>query len=226
MSGISPVKAHPHYADAKAGDIDQAAPAAKQLAAHFLTDAALDRIRRLTSAETWLVPVHALEGGGHNRIPGAFAELLAEKLGLEVETSIVQANVVNHTGATGWERFSRPPVFDGEVVAGRRYVLVDDFVSLGGTLANLRGHIVQGAGVVTGAVTLTGRADSARLALQQATLNELLTKHGKELQDWWLEAFGYALDQSTESEARYLIRVEDVDTIRTKLSAAGLAAND
>jgi hypothetical protein len=28
-----------------------------------------------------------MEGGGLNRIPGAFAELLAERLGVQVETS-------------------------------------------------------------------------------------------------------------------------------------------
>lgn len=142
LSDVTPVKKHPHYADAKAGDIDQAAPSAKRLAADFVTEGTLAQVRLLISETPLLLPVHALEGAGHNRIPGAFAELLAEELGLEVETSIVQANVVNHTGATGWERLARPPVFAGNVMAGRSYVLVDDFVGQGGTLANLRGHII------------------------------------------------------------------------------------
>jgi hypothetical protein len=111
------------------------------------------------------------------------------------------------------------------VVVGRNYVLVDDFVGQGGTLANLRGHIIHAGATVTGAVTLTGKAYSARLAPRDGTLRDLAAKHGKELQDWWLEAFGYELAQSTESEARYLIRAEDVDTIRAKLAAAGLAAD-
>jgi hypothetical protein len=113
LSEEAPVKKHPNYSDAKAGDIDQAAPAAKRLAADFVTDVALAQVRQLISEATYLLPVHALEEAGHNRIPGAFAELLAEKLGLEVETSIVQANVVNNTGAAGWERLARPPLFAG-----------------------------------------------------------------------------------------------------------------
>lgn len=166
-----------------------------------------------------------MEGAGFNRIPGAFAELLGERLGLDVETEIVQGNIVNHTGATGWARMSRAPIFSGDVRRDRRYVLVDDFVGQGGTLANLRGHIIDLGGVVTGAVTLTGRPYSATLALQQVTLEELRKKHGQEIESWWRQNFGYGFEGLTESEARYLIRAEDADTIRRKLTEAGFAAN-
>ena len=44
-------------------------------------------------------------------------------------------------------------------------LMVDDFVGLGGTLASLRGYLIAGGGRVLGTVTLTGRADSAKLAL-------------------------------------------------------------
>jgi hypothetical protein len=226
LSDVRPVKDHPEYADAKTGDIDHAAAAAKRLSADFVSDQALVQVRRVVGIATHLVPVHALEGGGHNRIPGAFAELLADQLGLEVETAIVQANVVNHTGASGWERLARPPLFVGDVVPGRNYALVDDFVGQGGTLANLRGHIIHAGGAVTGAITLTGKGYSAKLALREQTLRDLAAKHGKELEKWWLEAFGYELAQSTESEARYLIRAEDVDTIRAQLTKAGLTSDD
>jgi len=107
------------------------------------------------------------------------------------------------------------------VTAGRHYVLVDDFVGQGGTLANLRGYIMHGGGSVIGGVTLTGRADSATLALQPTTLDALRAKHGHEIENWWLQNFGYRFDCLTESEARYLLRAEDADTIRAKLAEAG-----
>jgi len=173
-----------------------------------------------------MVPVHALESQGYNRIPAAFAELLAEKLTLDVEVGIIQANVVNHTGASGWERMVRPALFDGTVPSGRDYVLVDDFVGLGGTLANLRGYIMHGGGRVLGAVTLTGRADSATLALQPGTLVALREKHGEQIETWWQEIFGYRFDCLTESEARYLIRVEDADTVRARVLEAGSQEHD
>ena len=220
------VKRHGEYGQAKAGNVNEAAAAAKRLAADFVTSNSLQEIRKLPMEGAALVPVHALETGGLNRIPGAFAELLSEKLGLEVEMSIIQANIVNHTGASGWERLARPPLFSGNVVGNKPYVLVDDFVGQGGTLANLRGYIRSKGGLVRGAVTLTGRPYSAKLALQPGTLDGLRAKHGREIETWWRDRIGYGFECLTESEARYLVRAEDADTIRAKLSAAGFAGHD
>lgn len=167
-----------------------------------------------------------MEDLGYNRIPGAFAELLAERLNLDVEIGIIQANVVNHTGASGWQRMVRPAVFEGAVAEGREYFLVDDFVGQGGTLANLRGYLMQGGGSALGATTLTGRADSATLALQSGTLAALRRKHGEQIENWWQGIFGYRFDCLTESEARYLLRVEDADTIRARLIEAGSEEHD
>jgi len=192
------------------------------LAAHLIDHRTIDVIRGLIGdRQALLVPVHALEDQGYNRIPGAFAELLAERLGLDVEIRVIQANVVNHTGASGWQRMVRPAVFDGAVTPGKDYFMVDDFVGQGGTFANLRGFLMHGGGRVLGATTLTGRADSATLALQSGTLTALREKHGELIENWWQGTFGYRFDCLTESEARYLVRVEDADTIRARLTAAG-----
>jgi hypothetical protein len=174
----------------------------------------------VTPAAAKLVPVHALEHQGINRIPAALAELLGEALGVPVETSIIQVNVVNHTGASGWHRMSSPPLFDGAVDRNRPYVLVDDFIGQGGTLANLRGHVMHHGGTVVGAICLTGRADSAKLALSNQTLDSLRRKHGPEIEEWWRENLGYDFSCLTESEARYLLRVEDADTIRARIREA------
>lgn len=125
VADVNAVKKHAEYQQAKAGNVTDAATAAKRLSGAFVSAHAIEAIQRLPVQGAFLVPVHALEGEGYNRIPGAFAELLAEKLHLQVEMAIVQANVVNHTGASGWERMARPPVFAGGVVVGRSYVLVE-----------------------------------------------------------------------------------------------------
>ena len=88
------------------------------------------------------------------------------------------------------------------------------------------GYIARNGGIVRGAITLTGRPYSAKLALQSETLGELRAKHGHEIEEWWRENSGYGFECLTESEARYLIRAEDADTIRAKLSAAGFAGHD
>ena len=105
----SAVKNHPDYPQAKQGNVQDAAPAATRLSASFLNAEAAQGVRGMVTEPTWLVPVHALEGQGFNRIPAAFAEVLARHFGVQVETSIIQINVVNHTGASGWQRMSAPP---------------------------------------------------------------------------------------------------------------------
>jgi hypoxanthine-guanine phosphoribosyltransferase len=222
----SAVKNHPDYPQAKQGNVQDAAPAATRLSASFLNAETAQGVRGMVTEATWLVPVHALEGQGFNRIPAAFAEVLARHFGVQVETSIIQINVVNHTGASGWQRMSAPPLFEGGITEGRRYLLVDDFVGQGSTLANLRGHIAHQGGSVVGAVCLTGRSDSVKLALTQPTLDSLRAKHGTEIEQWWLQEFGYDFSCLTESEGRYLLRVEDADAIRTRIGEARSAGHN
>jgi hypothetical protein len=220
VANQSAVKNHPDYEQAKEGNVQDAAPAAKRLSASLLSAGVLASLAQLQIQGARLVPVHALEGQGFNRIPAAFAELLGERLNLEVEIGIIQMNIVNHTGATGWQRLASAPLFKGTVIPDQRYILVDDFVGQGGTLANLRGHIVHQGGKVIGAVCLTGRDDSRKLALDPQTLEALRQKHGQALENWWNETCGYDFTGLTESEAKYLLRVEDADTIRAKLAEA------
>jgi len=46
-------------------------------------------------------------------------------------------------------------------------------------------------------------------------------KHGRELENWWRERFGFDFDRLTRSEARYLQKTQDADTIRDRIVAAG-----
>jgi hypothetical protein len=181
-AGRSAVKKHPSYAAAKSGD----AEAAKDLVRGTINDEQVEALRGLLDGrKPILVSVHAYESEGVNAIPEAFAEELAVRLGLGIDAGIVQTNVVSHTGASGFSRLARQPVFDGEVIPGAQYVMVDDFVGQGGTLANLRGFIESNGGKVLAAVTLTGQPRSAKLSLDQTKLDELREKHGEDFEKWW-----------------------------------------
>ena len=172
------------------------------------------------SGEPVLVCANAYERQGFNAIPAALAKLLSERLGAPFDTTVVQTNVVSHTGADGYGRLARQAVFEGKVQRGCEYVMVDDFIGQGGTLANLRGWIEKQGGKVVGAVALTGKPYSAKLNPSQEQLYELRQRHGSVLEQWWREHFGHAFDCLTQSEARYLARSPDVDTIRNRLAAA------
>jgi hypothetical protein len=212
----SAVKKHGSHWAAKQGS-DQAA---STLVNHFLGRKGARAFAALISGEQTLVAVHAYEGQVINAIPAAMADWLSSRFGADLDRSIVQVNRVGHTGADGWHRLARQALFDGPVEAGRRYVLLDDFVGQGGTLANLRGHLMASGGIVDGFIALTGQARSAKITLPRATLHELRDKHGT-LELWWIRWFGFGFDGLTKSEAEYLLRVENADRVRDRILAAG-----
>ena len=93
-------------------------------------------------------------------------------------------------------------------------------IGQGGTLANLRGFVESRGAKVIGATALTGKGYSAKLSLSEETLRGLKGKHGTELEQWWVAAFGYGFERLTESEARYLTRADDAHSISARIVAA------
>jgi hypothetical protein len=213
------VKRHSAFHAAKGGDIN----AAGLLVADLVQPEGIEQVRAMIGNHTVeLVPIHALESTGVNEIPAALARLLSVHLEVSVNDSIVQANSVGHTGADGYHRLANQALFEGAVTPGGTYLVVDDFVGQGGTLANVIGLIRSCGGRVLGATVLTGKSHSAKLAPDNALLGALRHKHGHGFEDWWREAFGFRFDCLTRSEARYLERSPDADSIRNRLVAAGL----
>ncbi|MXW79411.1 MAG: type I-U CRISPR-associated protein Cas5/Cas6, partial [Gemmatimonadetes bacterium] len=221
LAGESETKKHPEYPSAKSsGDPEAAA----NLVSSLVDEAGIAAVRALIaevseSGDPVLICANAYEQG-FNAIPASLTELLSEHLGVPFDTTVAQANVVRHTGADGYGRLARQAAFEGTVEKEREYVMVDDFVGQGGTLANLRGWIAKQGGKVVGAVALTGKPYSAKLNPSQEQLHELRQKHGSDFERWWKAHFGHAFDSLTYSEARYLARSPDVDTIRNRIAAA------
>lgn len=212
----SAVKQHPAYWAAKTGS----GSAALSLVSDTMSEQANQRLLQLFPGRApTLTSAHAYEKEGVNAIPEIFANELGKALGWPVDNGILQINAVGHTGADGFSRLARQARFAGIVQAGSDYVLVDDFIGMGGTLANLKGHIESNGGRVLAAVALTGKPHSAKLALSPERLNALRAKHGTELENWWIERFAHAFDTLTESEARYLERTEGANTIRNRIAA-------
>jgi hypothetical protein len=212
----SAVKQHPAYQAAKAGNGN----AAIMLVNDTMSTAQNQRLLAMLGGHLpTLVSAHAYEREGVNAIPEIFADALGKALNWPVDAGMLQTNVVAHTGADGFSRLARQAEFDGPIQPGCEYVLVDDFVGMGGTLANMKGFIESRGGKVLAAVSLTGKPHSAKLAPSAERLQELRGKHGTELENWWIGRFAHAFDALTESEARYLARTETADTIRNRIAA-------
>jgi len=223
LAGETALKRHPAYSAEKAGD---AAAAQELVLALYDADKAGRLATIIGDRKPMFVSVHAYERDGVNAtIPEVLADVLASRFGWPVDAAVVQTNIVSHTGANGFARLARQAAFSGPIGAGGDYVMVDDFVGMGGTLANLRGHIEAAGGKVVAAIALTGKPYSARLALTRERLDELRNKLGDALENWWRERFGHAFDALTESEARYLARTADADAVRNRIAAAEQAGN-
>ena len=213
----SAVKQHPAYKRAKSGH----GPSATALVNETMSELQNQRLVNLLRGHLpTLVSAHAYEREGINAIPDAFAVEISKAVGWLHDTAVAQINVVFHTGADGFSRMARPAEFVGAIQADCEYVLVDDFVGMGGTLANLKGYLESKGGKVLAAVSLTGKPHSAKLVPTPERLQELRLKHGTELETWWMERFAHTFDALTESEARYLARTETADTIRDRITTA------
>ncbi|MFL9590418.1 LPD38 domain-containing protein [Aeromonas schubertii] len=211
--------AHPDYEAAKGGDD----AAARRLVSDVLTKDAVRRLKELIGdREAIALGVHAEEAVSRNAIPRAMADVLATVLDMDVDLDIVQAAKVGRTAQDGFGRLANQPNFDGPVRTDKPYLIMDDTLTQGGTLANLKGYIEARGGEVLAATALTGKQYSAKIAIDSSTLEQLRDQYdGTGLEAWWQNQFSYGFDSLTESEARYLLRAKDADKIRDRVAAAG-----
>ena len=220
QAGYREMTSHFLYRSAKDGIGSQSALA---LVLGLMADDAVAAIAKaISGTRPLVVAVHAEEASGRNRIPLAYAEILARLLRLETDPEIVQATVANHTNAPSiFHRLVSPPLFSGPVRPGVDYLIVDDTCTAGGTLANLKGFIEANGGRVVAASVVALAQPSRRcdIGLDAVTLRRLERRHPG-LSRYWNEAFGYGTDCLTEGEAGHLLRASSVDWIRDRLAAA------
>ena len=207
------LKAHPDYKAAKAGDAEAAARLVRALVSAASLDVARDRF----GSDVVYVPVMAQEATGHNQIPNALAMQYAEATGGTVVDGIVQSNAAHHTGARPLERMAVRPIFDGDVVAGKRHVLVDDVTTMGGTFSELADHIRAGGGEVAGIVSIVNAARTGdNLSPAPHTIKLIERRFGDAIE----ELFGVKPSAITRAEAQYILNFKDADALRASSTAA------
>ena len=170
-----------------------------------------------------IVPVRAIEAGGKNRIPEALAEYIGMNAGFGVDDNIVQTNRVHRTGSDEWHRFAFRPSFDGPVRPSRKYILVDDVFTHGGSFNELRLHIERNGGKVvqTAAVSLGGHGD--KIAPEPELMKSLIDKFGAGKLNFFLKEIGLYdgnYKTLTNPEAFALRRSPSLDEARDRILAA------
>lgn len=218
---VSKMKRHPDYKAAKGGNRE----AAQRLVYDLLTGKKQrEKIHDLAKAypEAIVVAPHAIEASGKNKIPETYAAYIEERTGLKFEQSIVQSNIIGRTGSGAWYRMAFRPKFDGEVETGKTYILVDDVVTQGGTLSELRYYIEKHGGKVVCMTTLGQSQFSANIALTSKTKLALEEKFGIIKLGSFLKENGLYEgnhEALTESEARTLLHSKGLDAARDRIAA-------
>lgn len=144
-----------------------------------------------------------------NAIPFALAAKLRIALNGIENSEIRQGARVGRTKLPRFPKFLFQPHFVGEVDPDRPYILVDDNLGLGGTLAALYSHIAKAGGTVIGVSALahsTGR--DVLLALTEGTHSALYEKYGREVSTLWKEKVGHEPTCLTEGEGGFLVEWE------------------
>ena len=222
LTTISTMKDHPDYAAAKSGEPH----AAYRLAAEILQGESQQRkIKELGRKypDAILVGIHAENSAGRNKIPAAIIHRISEMTGIEYDRSIVQMNKVGRTGSDAAYRLASRPKFAGAVQAGRKYIITDDVITVGGTLSELRNYIESRGGEVVQLVTGGVSENSANFALSDQTRLALEAKFGiNALKNFVKECGMYEgrIEYLTESEGRYLLRFKSLVAARTRVAEA------
>lgn len=142
-----------------------------------------------------------------NVLPRQFAAYLATQLGGSLDHQITQAARIGRTALVELERFLWQPVFVGTVDPAAAYVIVDDVLTLGATIASLRSHIIRGKGTVCAAVALAHRTGRDQdLALSAGMWERLVQVYGEEISAFWSREIGHDASSLTEAEASRLCR--------------------
>lgn len=141
-------RSHPDFDSAKHGDFD----AALRLVDALVKD---ERIRQIAEQypNAHIVYNHKMQGERINMIPAAYAAKFST-IGMTVEHDIIAITDVSHTNASDLARISRRMRYEGQVTAGADYILLDDFITSGAELRDLRDYIQSKGGNVVAMTTL------------------------------------------------------------------------
>ena len=213
------------------GDIE----AARRLVAKRINPQHLERMvtdlkeRGISPEEVIVVPVLEKEQG-KNALPRALGEYAAHYLNARLETNIVDTSQSTHTGKETINRLLDRKSFEGPVAENGKYLLVDDVLTQGGTLHELRHYLANNGAEAVGAVTLAFSRYSSTmehrntLAIQPDTIDELERRYGRNELEQVLKDHDVSgsLEALSEGEGRFLLgkKFPDIDTLRISLHAA------
>lgn len=212
---------HSEYLDAKSGDTEAAIDLLLKTLKQETVEQCFELLKK--HSDVILVPVLAKEVAGNNKIPLVTAKLLSEYLELPFVDDIVQKEKIGRTGKGADYRLVFNPTFEGFINKSKEYFIVDDTLTMGGTIASLHGYIRNRGAKVVGAMVMTAHIGSLELPIKQSMYNGIINKHGEKVNRFWNKEFGYGIENLTQAEAGHLRAAKTFDQLRTRIIEARYA---
>ena len=214
------------------GDIE----AARRLVAKRINPEHLERMvadlreRGISPDEVIVAPVLEKEQG-KNVIPRVLAEHTAKALNMRFDDRIVDVSHATHTGKETINRLLDRKSFEGPVEKNGKYLLVDDVLTQGGTLHELRHYLANNNAEAVGAVTLAFSRYSSTmehrntLSIQADTISELEQRYGRNELEEFLEDYNISgkIEALSEGEGRFLLgkKFQNIDDLDDAIKNAG-----
>lgn len=191
------------YEDARKGNI---------CAAHDVVKKCVKK-NRLDSFREEYADAFVLPVSSKNALPKA----LASEIGLKLWDRVSRVDKVQRKRLPAIQRLLHQPLFCGYIEKDKKYVLADDVIVQGGTIAALRRYILANGGRVVAVVALAYSIGSHAIAPTREKGVRLISKFGGSL--FMLQEIGLAstYDEMTNSQARYLLRFSCARNIYRKL---------
>lgn len=224
MTSIVSLLKDQDYKAAKAGKPREAIRLAKRLVKSEKARELLERCGK----DCILLPIHADEASGKNKLPLALATQMATMTGMKLSTSVVQSVRAHRTGSDAMYRMLNRPKFvskKGYSIKGKKFIICDDVSTQGGTISEMKQFIESRGGFIVDSVSFgasfnrsTG-VNSSQIAPTSKTLNDLVSKWGgaRNLQSFLKENNLYDgnFQAMTESEAKYLLLFSPENAVKS-----------
>jgi hypothetical protein len=203
---------HPSYRNAKGGS----GHAGFRVARDLMPSSILNRVERVADSNSILVPMYSPEQHGYNKIPIGMAAYISERTGIPLTPDIIQSSRVGHTGAGAMDRMIARPLFGGKVNKGRSHILVDDVVTMGGTMGEASNYIQSLGGDIGGIISLINKSKGDRINPSESLVKDIRNRFGNAPE----EEFGIVPEALTRPEAEYLARFGSADNLRNRAASA------
>lgn len=216
---VASLKSHPLYQPAK-GERDMRS--ALSLIDDIITKETVENLASLATrskvAPKLIAPAAQL-GDSNNALATGYAYWLGKELDWEVEERVFQAKAFSKDKSNAWTRIANTSAFYGEIDKTTPYVIVDDVITLGGTLADLRSFILGKGGSVIGMSALASRnGHDTPIHLGQKLKSELEKFYGSNFASDCQSILGYSHDCLTRSEGEKVLGCSGYVDLRKKVN--------